>query len=1184
METANEENKDNKTIKRTILDQFANLTNIHDKFRLKGSINILTYLSEKESSEKEIELKYILGRIIRGLGSSTNNARSGFFTILVALLNVEEIQIEQIFELVEKHLHTAGSNSKSENADIYTGQILVSGGVIRSNVWLNIGVNHKSTLISNILKACKERSYHTLLGYEFIGQALEKADKKELHKLCTLIKEILTPFENYTLDSLYLMCYLKKNVPNVPKNVIKYPDIFAEKNLKNLCDILTIIPRLATLQHPVYDIIGAEAANSGKLAEFLEHIDACLDIPNRNKLFLVTKLLTVILENLQDRTQIPTVLNKNFIHQTLTYYKSLKGKSDDVEYGKISKTFLDALIDATKENNVESDTKISILKKLLFSPGTFIIEKITHSKVIQNITLNLNVDGVKKLAKVYKNVIEGKEVIDNQYGHRDLWSNNDKLYATHLLIKLLNHKATKDDNQWKVEQLIFIMELSILKENNVQIGVELAASLKPAFFGALDLKLTKLEDLHTILLQIVLHLDSKINPDNLESILRTPISSDNYAIWQKAIETVKKIEKKKKKGGLKTVFLTLFLYLSLLLFNDPKLAMDALNELFVCYKQTRKQRKDSDTLEAVGDEEITEDLTWIEVVTDLFLNFLSQNSSLLRTVVNIVFPHLCEHMTPDTIQQLVSVLDPENENPLSNDNEDDDESDDEDESDDANEEDEAEEEDEEDEDDVENETVNDRLRMALHKALVTNGYKSDEESVDLDEISDTEGKRLDKALGEAFKQYRPNLGKSKKQSKEQMTLTHFRIRVLDLIEIYLNSTPSMILALEIMLPLLKTVEFSLRDEHQTPLLNRLKSCLKHLSNLKKFKDFDGVDDAVLTDLLKSLLDKGTKSAWIMQDMANQIADCCVFVIKCSDLLRANESTPKKVKKRLSNSITGVVVDELDGYFSKRDCVTPILFFKKVVQLSWDGNLGLMPSILKCIFDDNVKVFRKSQAAELATIFYSNHRYINSKPEEIKGALEGIHSEFSDNIVALFKNFCDNTVKNASEKFTCHLFKLLTSMKVCTIVDLKWTEVADVVREYRSSVSLSKDAKLAFNRLCDRLQVSNVVKMKSTLNVFKQTSEEKSNEKDDTKVKKKRNKEKLKLKKETKELRLQSLSEGFRNLDFSSANGVEMEVEDEARKRKHEDADSTETLEGDSSPKVHQNGTQKIRKTKRKKLE
>ncbi|XP_050501853.1 myb-binding protein 1A [Diabrotica virgifera virgifera] len=1199
MEETNGENQ-SKKFNRTVFDHFEHLISANEKNRIKGSLNILKHFNTVQ--EKDIEVNHALTRIIRGLGSSTNIPRTGFYTILVALLNFRnDISLSQIFDLMEKHLHKAGSNAKSENADILTGQILACGAIVRSNLWSKTTHEEKLKIVECILTASKERTYQGLLAFEFITNIFEKVEDKDFYALCPLLKdEVSKPLENYTLDSLYLLNNMKKKYPQLPKklkSVIVYPEVLSEENIGKLCRILMIIPKLSSLQHPVYDIISIEAATSSNLNHFLEELDWYLDIPNRNKLLVATKIYTILLEKLEDVSVVPNILTKNFVHQMLNHFKTLKGKDQDVEFKQSINKFFEQLLEKLKPEDVNSKIKIAVLKKLLFSPGTFIFEKITHSKVVQNITWSLNVDGVKKLVAVYRGVIEGSEIVASQYGHGDYWLNNDKLYAAHLLIKLLNHKAVREENDWKTEQLIFLMELGLLKDTQVRIGSELSASLKTAFFGALNLKLAKLEQLHTILLSVVLHLNSKLTPENLETALRSTITIEQYEIWEKTISIITKIEKKKKKGGLRSVFLTLFLHLALLLFNDAKLAVDSLNELFVCYEKTKKSRKNSEAMDETAVEDASgEDVMWIEVVTDLFLNFLSQNSHLLRNIVNLVFPYLCENMTTSTIQQLVSVLDPENENPLSkgNNHSDEDDSDEEsesekeDESDDSN----NEEDDDDDDNDMEDESANDKLRMALQKVLTSNGYQSDEESIDIDQMSDTEGEKLDKALADAFKQFRPNHGKRKKQNEDQRALTHFRVRVLDLIEIYLDSNPSMIITLEIMLPLLKTVEFSVRDEHQAPLLHRLKSCLKKLSNLKKFENTDGVDDAVLCDLLKSLLDKGTKNTWIVQDMREQISHCCIFTIKCSDLLSNAEATPKKVKKRLKNSIVELIRNELDTYFNKRECATPFLVFKNLLKISWDGNLTLVTTILKYLFDANVKVFKKSQGLELVLSFYTNQRYLRSNTEKIREALNESHEEFSNNAITLFKSLCETERKVPSEKFLCNMFKLLVALKtsVLNIECMKWPAIAESVREFMSTVTLSKEAKTAFNKLCACLNVSNIVRhnpvvTSSTNNDEKATKGAKEKKKN----KKTKNKEKLKLKKEAKELRLQSLSEGFKSLDFAVADDeVTMETNEESEedsnnksKKQKKRKSSENSVEGEKFNDVN---TTKKSKKKRKNSE
>ncbi|XP_023012779.2 MYB binding protein 1a isoform X1 [Leptinotarsa decemlineata] len=1217
-----------KALNRTVIDNFTYLTHQQEAVRFKGIINLLRHLSGDGDSVKDDEVKYAFGRIIRGLGASTSNARTGFYTALVALLNIKnEITVDVLFEHILKHLNKSGSNSKSENADISSGQILACGAIIRSNLWERSSFQDKFKVFECLMKSSRERSYLKILAYQFAIAALDKVDERGFQKILPILEnEIAKPWSEQNLDTLYMLYSIKNKCPNIInemflKKVIGTHEIICPENIGNLCLVLMSILRLASMQHFVYELVAEEIADSVLLSDFVEELDKHIDYPNRNKQLLVAHIFTLVLQKLKNPSVIPVFLTKNFVQQTLNFYKTLRGKNQDPEFQQIMQNFFDQLLASLKCDNVKSKTKIIVLRKLLLSPGTFIFEKITKSKLIQLVTLNLNNKGVKKLAELYRGVIDGTEIIDSQYGHGEDWLNNDKLYAAHLLIKLLNHTAVKEENDWKVEQLSYLMNLGLLRnENGTHIGSELAASLKTAFFGSLDLKLTKLEDLHAILIQLVQHLDSKLNTEDLGAILRNPLTEEQHNIWKETFQIITKIFnklQKKKKVGLKSVFLTLFLHMGLQLFNEPKLATDSLNELFICYQKTKKNRDISQNFDDTVEDHSNDnsDLLWIEVVIDLILNLLSHNSHLLRSIIKTVFPHLCQYMTPSTIHQLLSVMDPKNEdNPLSKGTEES-SSEEDDDSENETKEEHSEEDDDDDDDDDEDandETVNDKLRMALHKVLISNGYKSDEESIDIDQMSETEGEKLDKALADAFRQFKPNHGRRNKQTKDEETLTHFRIRVLDLVEIYVESTPSMLISLEIMLPLLQSVEFCIRDEHQKALMTRLKSCLKKLTNLKKFSDTDGVNETVLHDLLKSLLDKGSKTAWIVQDMGSQIADCCLFIIRCSNILLSSEGTPKKIKKRLKSSIQETITKELEIYMHQRDCFTPLILFKNILRQSWDGSLGLVSLLLQYIFDKNIKPFKKNQVFELLKLFYTNQRYLSSNSDKVIEILSEDHSTFSENVLNLFRKLSENAeAENTKEKFVCNLFDLLATIKsTCLNVDnIRWQEIAENVREYRSTVTLSKDSKACFNRLCHRLGVSNVVKMKprsiSSAKVVTSDADDNDEEKNVEKKKRKsKNKEKLRLKKEAKELRLKSLSEGFGGVDFKAGAEIDMESVDtyaipsdvvlESSKNPEngieEESDSSEKTSNTKKRKVDKeaddlpNGQYKQKSQKKKKLD
>jgi len=105
-----------------------------------------------------------------------------------------------------------------------------------------------------------------------------------------------------------------------------------------------------------------------------------------------------------------------------------------------------------------------------------------------------------------------------------------------------------------------------------------------------------------------------------------------------------------------------------------------------------------------------------------------------------------------------------------------------------------------------------------------------QESVDIDDMDEEEGRRLNKALSEAFSMLRGSKTnkKSKKQLNDDRILMHFRIRAIDLLEVYLKSDhhvgteASLLTYIDIMLVLFSLLEFCIRDVHQKPLENRVR--------------------------------------------------------------------------------------------------------------------------------------------------------------------------------------------------------------------------------------------------------------------------------------------------------------------------------------------------------------------------
>lgn len=225
----------------------------------------------------------------------------------------------------------------------------------------------------------------------------------------------------------------------------------------------------------MYSLICKEIAESPLLIRFVEEMDSQLTKLNYNRHTIVTIVLTNIINNLNWNDSIPDLLRTNYIQQTLQYFKSVKrGEGAEGLQQRLYELF-NTIITALERDDTEANVQIGVLKKLLFYPGIFIFEKLTRSKIVQQIVAILKVDGVKKLAELYRKVILGDvSKVIAQGGHKPNILNSDKVYASQLLVKLLSHPAVRVAIDWKADQLKFLMELGLL--NNPRISSELSGT------------------------------------------------------------------------------------------------------------------------------------------------------------------------------------------------------------------------------------------------------------------------------------------------------------------------------------------------------------------------------------------------------------------------------------------------------------------------------------------------------------------------------------------------------------------------------------------------------------------------------------------------------------------------------------------------------------------------------------
>jgi len=170
--------------------------------------------------------------------------------------------------------------------------------------------------------------------------------------------------------------------------------------------------------------------------DFWNSIDQKFVKPSKSNEYVATKMLKLMLSNITDKTIIPSLLSPNFLRHMLKRFSNCKKNNND-EVLIAFKEILHLVVSATSDKDMKTTTQLDILKKLILYSGDLMIEKKTGVKVIQIITGNLKVDGIKKLCQLYRNFITNGKIAEES---KDMniefyWTNAERGYIIHLLTK-----------------------------------------------------------------------------------------------------------------------------------------------------------------------------------------------------------------------------------------------------------------------------------------------------------------------------------------------------------------------------------------------------------------------------------------------------------------------------------------------------------------------------------------------------------------------------------------------------------------------------------------------------------------------------------------------------------------------------------------------------------------------------
>lgn len=860
--------------------------------------------------------------------------------------------------------------------------MLCYGAVIRSG---QANSEQLGEVIEKLSGLSSKRSYLIIPAYKIIIEALDQLTEKSFGK--HVWTRIVDNFKTKALafETLWLMLEINSKFPkffNPPRNqeVFGRSKIIDPEFLKTVADILmggSVRLRFLAKTSALSKFV-SQVESEGLLEYFwLKQVEPKATKVSLYKSSVVVLVMNTIIANIEDESKIPKLITDNLVDIYLFHLT----KTEASEMETVVLATFDKLIGfAGKSTQILKP----VLKSLLTGSGNIAFDKVTGSTIVQRLVFSADEETVKMIGELLLEAMLGTTSDINQP------TSKERANATHQLAKLMSHPKTNEEVEWKIKMISFVLMVTMFEIKKPILGLtslpkpfsrEAKVELKPVFFKALDLKSNSLETLCNILHGVATNA-SKLLEKSKSAALINPLDEASINAWKEMMQTVEKIRSVETKRKEDIVFQLLFIQIGFQLFSDPSMAVEVLSDLHICYDKSKKKKTKKRRSET------SEEPEWIEVVVDLLLSLLSQNKHVLRQVVGSVMTVLSPHINDNALQAIVDVINPpkegsdeENdemevdENGIDEESESDEEEEDEndesvedenvesgEESEDENVEgEESEEEDVKDTSEVDEEFRN-RVMAAMGKHAATD-KDDDQDSINLDDLDDEDLAKMDEALSNIFKSIckKKSAGVRKKEQRDALAEMHFKVRALDMIDIYLSHNPKLAHVLFLIQPIIAAMEEAIKRKDQIPLQNRLVSTLKKITNLKKLPIDESLSSESYLQMLHSLIEWANSSSPVLPMLCNPMplfAQCCSLVLKYGEKFEElNNLEPQIIK---------IYDSALKDFFVKNHCPIPMSFFLTPLAAGCKGALTWAADLTQYAFASDTRPYRRTHAIGLLT--------------------------------------------------------------------------------------------------------------------------------------------------------------------------------------------------------------------------
>ncbi|XP_046864871.1 rDNA transcriptional regulator pol5-like isoform X2 [Xenia sp. Carnegie-2017] len=1034
---------------KTLLSFFWDLASTNETTRVDTAINLINHLqscdrafekNEEIEDSKSDDLKYTLNRLVKGLASSRKAARQGFAMALIEIvLLFDSISVEDILELMKESLTVTKNSSAQEERDAYIGQIfglfIIGRAVCLAKNQKNerIELSSINLIIENLKELSTKKSYLQETCYKAIVDLVSMLQFSDFHQhiLPILENDLKCKWERYSPDCLFLVLTLLRLFKHELKG--KYfkkswtnPNFDSKESYPILAKILqnshNAHPRVHIVWQEVFSfMLMSEKADFKKF--WLIVVDENLFQSSHERKFLGFKLLEKVLPMLSvDQVEIvfsPQLMRclfNSLAHDTNYLYPATKQMMESIGSG---------IIQQEKQELISA-----VVMQLLTRNGNICFDAITKTKTVENLIPKLRLEDLPDLISCLKEmfVTTDKILEDTEDSGTQLLMEKKREGVLNLFSSLIRCKQLNHTKSWVLDVVYFVFEnayfvklsstplsprtrvlcqqrfkailgeLASLPQNNTEAilyGKISESTVQGKRHGYAD-------DGRLWISHIMQHAKELIQNRTSAISVEIPWDNEAHKVFKKTLKIVKKLEKKTNDlSPEENAFILMFLYVGVELFVDVKQAKEILEDLFHCYENV--------TTKTSTDSQEENEPHWMDVVTEILLSLITESSNFRRQVVDQVFNIIVPHLTSSSLKIILEAVHPrsglyEDTELHSEENEDfeqekqlQEESDDDSESDDLS---------DDDIDDDAKDPVDPLLKIDLQAALGNAAVNekdgdSDESGQSESDLDDDDMMQLDEALSEIFKQRLRTKHDKKKVEDARKTLLHFKLRVLDLVEILVKKRPKDEIILELIQPLLEVIHVCLADRDSKTLGERAKGIFKNkLCSIKKAPHLSSSYIENVHMNIEFLLEQAKKAPSVT--MVTLLSSGCLFLIR---QLRGNEeancSNGKKTKQnsdeRLSESkhinsarVIKAYGEALEDFMLHRSTNLHPVIFQELVSRFPDIGWGLAEDLVTYI-TKGINNFRKIQACAMLSQLIS--RTAHFKDNRIKSIAKPLQEAF-----------------------------------------------------------------------------------------------------------------------------------------------------------------------------------------------